>query len=293
VNPDTSTTGPWIQLPIPLQGELYVRYGEPGSVSVESLTGKAGARYVDLGTTSEQAGTLPAASAGLTEADVQAIVQRVLQEELARYKQAAGDSSSLYDAALVDRLETRLNVRIDALERRLEDQVDRAAPRVASPTLPPVIIRQPESQPQTTGVTNDNGRIARSTMRNERVGILPITGFSVNNSPQFIVGLRGDLRSSSRAIRFLPELTLGFGEGRTSYTLSANAAYPFNIAIGSLQPYIGAGVGFARVNDFKLVFNTFIGAQRSFGLGSFFGEFYTMDFFNENRVIFGYRVNIW
>lgn len=283
VPPGTNATGPWVQFPVPTQGELYVRYGQPGSVSVESLTGEAEVRYVDQGLN----GTLPAVSTGLTGADVQAIVQRVLQEELARDRQATGDSSTLHEAVLMNGLERRLNTRINELERRLEDRIERAEHPVSSATQPSVILRPPPAPV----VINDRGEVVTSRSRRELVGILPLTGFNLSNPQQVLLGVRGDIRIPGRAIRFLPEMTMGFGEENTSYTISTNAAYPFNIEVGRFRPYIGAGVGFAKVNDFELVLNTFIGAERIFSAGSFFGEYYTLDFFNESRILVGYRVN--
>ena len=86
---------------------------------------------------------------------------------------------------------------------------------------------------------------------------------------RFTSGLRGDVLLAYRGFYALDDKTFeaDYHANITSTTLMVNGYYDFTV--GSVRPYIGAGIGLARnetdtlVQDFRLGFaNTFAGASR-------------------------------
>lgn len=278
----------WVSLPVPQEGELYVRYGRPGGVSVESLTGDA--VVVDPVTGAILSGLAPAQgaapggnaesgsqTAGLTPEQLQAIVQQAVRAELSQLTSAGEPGATpLLEATMIERLTQRLEERIAEMERRLEQRLQEMSARPApTPSEPaPVVITQ---EPTTTG----NGLQA----------LYPLTGVNLSNPQQVLIGIRAELRNSATGpMRLMPELILGYGEDN-SRALNLNVATPTKWTFfDTYQPYVGAGIGFVSGDRLEAVLNVLAGVERSFGFGSLFGEFMTLDFFDQNRLLFGYRV---
>ncbi len=298
-NARPETPQDWVTFPVPREGELYVRYGKPGAVSVESMTGDTPTILMDTGTglvplapgaTGTPAAGAPttgaAATPALSAAEIQAIVQQVLQAELARINMTPGQSG-LNDAALLNQMEDRLNSRFETLERRLEDRVNRMEQQ---PT--------PVATPAGIPVTDTAATPSESNISFEAA--MPLLGYNFDSPSQALFGFRADIRNPSwGAFRFYPEIILGTGDkndnGRkrkTSLSINANVVRPLETSIfATVRPYVGAGLGFETVTQAELVFNLLVGAERTLGPGAVFGEYVSVDFFNRNRLLFGYRVN--
>lgn len=257
----------WVTIPMPDQGELYVRYGEPAEgppstgretpvVVVDPATGRA--TYVG------SQGEGPSAES-LRAGDVERIVREVLRREL----QATGATSDF--AVTSDPLsptERTLLARIEELERRLAERqadvrpVDRTS-LVASPSTPGYEI----------------------------AGVTPFAGFGLSRDQIGVVGIRADIRSRSLAsASFLPELAIAAGTGGMSFGLNGNVAFPFGVTIGSIRPYAGIGLGLVTTGGSQLVFNLLAGAEQAGLYGRAFVEYMSQDFFELNRFVIGYRI---
>ncbi|QXD16857.1 porin family protein [Rhodocaloribacter litoris] len=263
----------WVTLPVPTEGELYVRYGRPGGVSVESLTGDAllidpltGAVVSGM-TLPDSLQALPAGS-GLTPEQLQVLVRQAVQAELART--GVEGAPAPLDAAAIDQLARRFENRLAEVEQRLQRRMETLEARQQQP---PVVI--PETQ-EVTGT--------------ELHAIYPMTGFNLNNPQQVLLGVRVDFRrGTTGALRFLPELVFGFGEN-DSQAINFNVAYPLRLDLfGTFEPYAGAGLGFISADRFEAALNLLVGVERPFNFGTLFGEYLTVDFFDQNRLLFGYR----
>ena len=169
----------WITVPVPREGELYLRFGKPGGVTMETVDGDALQYFYDpvtgeiitrtAGTAAAPklaAGTRPAPAApatqaparsdtaaarvsGLTSAQFESMMRKAMQDESTR-QQARRDSTD----AMIRRLQASLDSRITAMDSKMEQQrvdfgrqlaeTQRVAAQSAA-TPPPT--SQPASQP--------------------------------------------------------------------------------------------------------------------------------------------------
>ena len=274
--PESAVGGRWVTIPMPQQGELYVRYGEPAEgppgsagdapvVYVDPATGRA--TYVGGTQDGRAAGeSIDAAADGEIDAgDIERIVRDVLRREL----RATGTTTDLtLGDAPTSESERRLLARIEELERRLADrQADLRAPDRSSP----LTVRQAPGY--------------------QFAGVTPFVGFGLSSDQIGVFGIRADVRSRSLAsASFLPELAMAVGTDGLSFALNANAAFPLGISIGSLRPYAGLGLGLITTGGSELVFNLLAGVERADSFGRVFVEYMNQDFFALNRFVIGYRI---
>jgi hypothetical protein len=127
------------------------------------------------------------------------------------------------------------------------------------------------------------------------MGALPFLGARLGEgADQALIGVRADFRLPGRSVRFWPEAAIGIGS-ESSINVLANLALPLEEVELPAQPYVGAGVGVVTDDGLfsgaDLVLNTFAGFEYTFANGaSTFAEFSTLDFFDFNRILVGYRL---
>ena len=262
----SSLSGRSITVPVPEHGEIHLRFGETSAGEGEVVT------Y----------GVPPQANGrNLTAQEIREIVRETLSNQLQGI-----DSDNLDVQRLTDRL--------DRLEDRLEDRIDEAS------RLRLELLR---SRDDVTVIEREDGqtsvRVERSTTPHTLWGrdlesVLPFTGFRLGEGPeQLLIGVRGDYRSPGGGwFRLMPEAALGFGGG-TSINLAANAAVPIgNRYVPPYRPYAGLGIGLVSesgLSGLELGWNLLAGAEYPFRFGVAFAEFNTLNFFDFNRLMIGYR----
>lgn len=309
-----------ITIPIPEQGELYIRYGEPGGVQIGEFADVPPQEAPALVARETAADT---ARAGLSEAEVRAAIREALREALADQ-----DAAALTDAdaaALERRIEDRIADRIGGslrsddgvsaaevarIERRLEDRMDDQLRQIRA-----LLLRQSRQQgsetivvdtPGPTGfapVAGDSTAVARprttvvTTGRPAFYGsaftFSPTVGTHFGRGPEtFVVGARAEY-ATGPSLRYLPELLVGV-TGDRFFSGSLDLAYGVPFApYGS--PYVRGGVGLvnyaAEADDTRttLMFNVGLGADLRYGVGRFFVDFTTGNLGRFNRLTGGYR----
>ncbi|PAP75210.1 hypothetical protein [Rubrivirga marina] len=310
-----------VTIPLPEQGELYVRYGPPGGV----LIGDGGMVQGDALTTGDAA----VATSGLDEAEVRTIIRESLRESLAAQGDAPltegdlGDLERSIENRIADRVAGRLTApsgasdsRIAALERRQDDLLDEIrALRVELATQPqqPVVVRQPaapgDDADQDVAVITPTPRPAVPPTRavlGPSFQISPTAGFGLGAGPDgILVGARVDY-ATGRSFHYVPELLVTIG-GRRS--VSANADVAFDVPSGGFadvgSPYVRTGLGLVsyggsdeipatfdeEVDDggTTLTFNLGLGADLEAGGGRLFVDFTTGNLGRFNRLTAGYR----
>jgi hypothetical protein len=270
----------FVSIPIPTEGEIYLRYGPASGSRV------AGA---------------PGAAATLDDAALERLRQQILADleprlrgmlaeerqemaELVRRELAAAANGMDPDA------ERRLLERIDAVVAlRVRDELALAGAAPAAPAAPAAAAPAP--------------RADRFTPRLR--GLRPYLGGNLDRPRQFVAGARldlGPLDAARPAVRLMPEAALGLGQGGASMMLSANVAYEAaRLRVGgvALQPYGYAGAGLFYLADpprgrtgTEAVVNFGYGAllpvpNRS--RGEFFIEHQGVDLFDLNRLLIGLR----
>ncbi|MCA0268547.1 MAG: autotransporter outer membrane beta-barrel domain-containing protein [Bacteroidetes bacterium] len=258
-----------ISIPVPERGEIYIRYGDPVAAETQS--------NAPIVIAAE--GVLPSAtgSGTLSQADVAAIVRAELERQQGNTSRNTSTEQALRTLQATN---AALLARLAALEGRL------SISSTTTSATPSVVIVD------SAGVVRDAdeggllwGRQYYSTM--------PFLGFRTGGGVnQAIVGIRGDFRlPSGSGMRFMPEVGIGVGDG-VSIQAFANTAWSFP-RLSVFVPYAGIGAGLKTNDGLKgagLAINLLAGVEVPLKNGWGFVEYSTLDFFDVNRGLIGYRL---
>lgn len=260
-----------VSIPVPEEGEIYIRYGPPAGTVTEPLPG---GRVAVLDTTASQV-----QSGAITPNEIRRIVRETVRAELADFDAAAADADA------IQRIEQRINARLDDVARR----VDRISLR--QPSTPSVVVDRRTDAERVT-VVEERGRPAAPGL----IATSPFIGMTAGDATSFNIGIRGDYRSEF--LRFLdwhPEFAIGFGTGGYAYNINLHGVYSFDF-LSVVTPYAGLGFGILGFNEppedvsgVQLLFNTVAGAEFSYGNARLFIEYAAMDIGDFHRMVFGYR----
>lgn len=278
-----------VTIPIPREGEIYLRYGPAGDARVAP----AGAASVAV----EGAPPLDEAALERLRRDIVADLQPALRglDPAAREEVAAIVRREI-DAARPapdPEAERRLMERIDAVVAlRVREELARAGvPEDSGAVLVPLPA---PAAPDTV-----------TARFQPRFGALrPYAGGNLDRPRQFVAGVRLDLGPFDAArpqVRLVPEAALGIGQSGTSVLLAANVAYegtPLRVRSAAVQPYGYVGAGFLFLGN-PAPTRPKTEAVVNFGYGvfapipnwnaEFFLEHQGIDLFDLNRVLVGVR----
>jgi hypothetical protein len=262
-----------ITLPVPTVGELYVRYGSAGAVSIRS-------------------------GQPLTAADSAA-------------QRSALDSARVAAMNATDR-EAAMNRRIDSIvtARVNERTGNQPAPSTTTIVIPgaaaPVVVPQVAPASTPPQIVVDQPRYSWTGNSNS-TGLMVYSALTFTNAAQISLGGRfdlGPLGGGTSPFHFVPEIAIGGGSGGRSTMIVANAEYMFGKFLVSnrmLQPHIIAGVGLLNFSNrvgshdgLEGVINVGYGVSIPFKSGTTSGkvpvltlEHQGIDFFQLNRLLVG------
>jgi hypothetical protein len=265
-----------VTIPLPERGELYVRYGDPGGVQIESVYEGADAAPV------RPAG--PAAASGaLSEAQIRAVVRQTLREALAD-RAVSGQSVTPADVDAIerrveDRIVAQLGTRLrtdngvtaadlarieERLEDRLGDQIDELRELLIlqqqglrdSRRRPVIIERDDDGEIDEDVVEeiieDDERAFVGDDVEVDLVtetapasfALSPAGGFAFGRGPEnLLVGLHAEY-ATTESYRYIPEVLIGVGSRRS---FVANADVAFDIPASGLEqygrPYVRTGIG--------------------------------------------------
>lgn len=308
-----------IELPVPEVGEIYVRIGESagsGETSVETsyappvIVPPSGGAAVAASPQQQQPQQQSVAGAGstlsrdeiagivrqemgragqdtaLSRDEIANIVERTVRNELANAPNADVDQAARN--AQIRQLEEQISNMRDDLDDELDDFEERQRLRESRRPSEVVVEDGGDEEDQITTVSS------RSAYAPNR--IVPVAGFAFGDGQRFLIGVRGDYGSdigSDAGFRFMPEASVGFGDG-VGLDLLANLVYDFDqdlignyFGSNDFAPYVGAGVGVA--SETGLGVNLLGGLEYDTSSGSLFLEYSTVSFFDYNRVLIGIR----
>lgn len=274
-------------IPVPKEGELYIRYGKPGGVSIQNFPTEGNFLF-DAQQRPEQppqkAGESPAL--GRLEDKLEGLSRQI--EEQARLKAVEEQKAreSLAMKGLEDKLEglsiqveeqARLKAveeqkageslaakQLEASSGRVEDQALMSRLQSIEEQLGQMgqLLREAEAKPATTTATAPEPEEEKAPVRQNLAkeisgrlgfeGVSFLTGVSLNPDPaQFLLGIRGDYGSIlGGSVQVTHELTLGFGGSTTSYQLSLNGRVPLSTyKFEPIRPYLGLGFGVLAFTD--------------------------------------------
>ncbi len=278
----------WMTVPVPVVGEVILRYGVTPADSTHMSTSMPGVSTEEL--------------RRLIREELQRDSSTVSPQSAAtggRVERQAMDSTALGVTQLSRAEQARL-ARIEEMEAELQRRLDAMQPLEVerrNATTPPTAAPAPARRTTTDSIA-DAGiasvpvfqRFGQATSRDLR----PFAGFGGGNDLQGVLSLRADLGplSPGSGFRFAPELALGFGGGSTSVLALANVQYPFGSIGGNaaIRPYVTLGGGVFSPS--VLAVNTAVGA--SFALGSqrtsplyTFVELQGLNLFDYTRLMIG------
>ncbi|MFO7652395.1 MAG: hypothetical protein R6X25_01080 [Candidatus Krumholzibacteriia bacterium] len=270
---------PQVTIPVPALGEIYVRYGQPGGVRVESrfegretaVPGRPGATEPGIAPPDGSDPTRPSAPAQLDEEALRQVIRQELEAGRAAEQEApspsaqqptqpaappvqqqpppagAAEAGGTYSGLTTDQqlelLERRLAERIDErIDDRLDDRVDDLERRQRRE--PAVVVQQPrEAEPRAVTTTAGDGGRADLGLRT----LETVLGANLDEPEQMIVGARADLGpvGGDPRLRLVPQLDLGFFSDATSVLAAANLRYELGDLqwSGSVAPYVMFGAG--------------------------------------------------
>ncbi|MEW5767270.1 MAG: outer membrane beta-barrel protein [bacterium] len=308
-----------ITIPVPKEGELYIRYGKPSGVSIQNFPPE-GSFVFDVQQRPEQppqkAGEFPVLER--LEEKIEGLSRRL--EEQARLK--AVEEQEARESQAMERLEGKL----EGLSRQVEEQRAREYPAAKQLETPAVraedqalmsklqsieeqldqigqLLGEAEAMPPIAPEEEKapGRRPAEKEISGRRglEGASFLIGVNLNPDPaQFLLGIRGDYGSIlGGSVQVIPEFTLGFGGSTTSYQLSLNGRIPLSThRFEPIRPYLGAGLGVLAFTEapedlkgIQATFNLLFGAEREYMNGKLFVEYTNMNFFEINRLHTGYR----
>lgn len=283
-----------MEIPIPENGEIYIRFGDgavetaAAPVVIATPQGLAVAGQPAQGQTAAQPGT-----AVSTEEQVAQVVRQTLAADSARIaNQRIGVDglvqreldARLREERASDELTARLEARIAELEGRLASQI--AAGNANNSGGTTVVVDE--------GSSNSGFSLTRVGSR--RISnVYPVFGVRTGeDKTQAQFAIRGEYRTPTRTgAIFVPEVGFGFADG-VSLSLLGNFFFQNERNFGrGLQPYYGVGGGLLTRDGFSgtgLALNLAIGADYPVGPGAFVGEVSTLDLFQYTRVLVGYKL---
>ncbi len=285
----SNLSGQTLTIPVPEEGEIYIRFGSAAGAAVEPPL--YAPPTVVMAGMAPQPQMLPRMMApgdsvlagGLTAAQIRQIVRQAVAEQPRAGLTAEEFNTSLRQ--MEDRLERRIARESNRLRAEMQEQ-----PRE-------VRVLTPEGQPVAPADTAARApsSLMQTFAQRQLVSVLPFIGVRLGESTnQFLIGARADYRFPGKKYWFVPEAALGFSSDGVALSALGNVVYPLGNVLSQVRPYVGAGAGFVTdsgLSGLDLTLNLLAGAEYSLVNGmTFFGEFSTLDFFDFNRVLLGYRL---
>ncbi|MBW3573083.1 MAG: hypothetical protein KY467_18460, partial [Gemmatimonadetes bacterium] len=262
----------FVTIPVPREGEIYLRYGPSDSSAVR--------RGPEPGAAAVTAGQMEALRRQVL-ADLEPLLRELMAAERIELREMVRDELRRIGAAgLTPEAEQRL---VENLEARVALRVqERLRPADAAP------------RPVRTGFS--------PRLREWRA----YTGGNLDRPRQFLLGGRldlGPLNPRNPSLRVVPELAAGGGQGGMSVLLATNVQLDlasFRVGRAPLQPYAYGGLGFLVLTDpnpgraereavLNLGYGVNFPVPRRDGGPRLFVEHQGIDLFDLNRLLIGIR----
>lgn len=274
-----------VTIPIPREGEIYLRYGPAGESRGPAATAVAADASVDdaaLARLRRQiVADLEPLLRGMAAADREEVAGIVRRE----IERSRGPLAAEEEQRLLERIDAVVALRVREELARVAPAGDTSLALVPAPAPAAADSAPPRFQP--------------------RFGALrPYAGGNLDRPRQFVAGVRLDLGPIDPArpqVRLVPEAALGIGQAGNSVMLAANVAYeatPLSVRGAAVQPYGYVGAGFLFLGN-PAPTRPKTEAVVNFGYGlfapvpnwpaEFFLEHQGIDLFDLNRVLVGVR----
>ncbi len=279
----------FVTLPVPVEGEIYIRYGQAGGVDIQSRNLSTTPPVVSTSVVAPAATPLVADStADSTSAEA---MRQVVRDELA----ASGATATGITAADLAAMETRLNARIDQSVSTSLAAAGITGAAAGAATQGTDTPGAGADTPYAEGAAPDSSRQDSGwALRGSRI----YAGADVDDPTQFLVGGRLNLGRFIKPLPFdlMPEATFGWGDSLTTSYLALNLLLKLGDNPKSVNVYLVGGFGLLLVkpengaSTSDGVFSPGAGLSVPLGKLRVFGEYQGLDWFDRNRVLVGFRL---
>ncbi|MDM7914756.1 MAG: hypothetical protein QUU85_05740 [Candidatus Eisenbacteria bacterium] len=292
-----------MMVPVPDQGEIYIRFGEPGAVDILSTLTTSD---TEGGTTITRGSSASTAMSGMMEHPMPGMAQPQPQAQ-SQPPQPPPSSPGLTRAEVdemissrIGTLEDRLLSRLDRLDERISETASAENRTPATSTVP-----APEASSGETGNRPTSGVEERQPSFSTSG---PSTGWSVHSLEgytglnleepvQGLIGGRVNLGpvTPRSSFQFLPELAIGLFN-HSSFMLAGNLRYDLGTWGGdfALTPYLQGGLGILSFSEkpedrdqTQAVLNLSYGFRKDFRNFTGFMEHQGVDLFSLQRLLIG------
>lgn len=115
-------------------------------------------------------------------------------------------------------------------------------------------------------------------------------GFNTGGATTVNIGARLHYDIINSPLEFMPEIYIGFGNS-TSFGVSGNIVYPISIESEKFVPYVGAGLGFARIDsNLRGNYNLILGTHLPFIHENLSVDYTIRNLFKYNQLAVTYRL---
>jgi len=272
VSPRSNVSGQTVTIPVPETGEIYIRFGDSPAAAPYAPSPVV----TDEETTAREVSPTPEGAPADSAAQVRLLTPEQVEEIVSRVTGALPEQEAFTASELAETLR-QMEAR---MERHITREMDRMRERDLAVTVP-----APADTTERRGILGTFGKPRLAALQ-------PHLGLRMGGESQFLLGVRGDVRFSRLGFRVLPEAGLGISD-QVSIAVLGNAAWDIR-SVGPLDFYGGPGIGFfvdKSFSEFELVLNLLVGTEfYVWGTSRFFAEFSTLDLFDVNRLMLGYRL---
>ena len=200
------------------------------------------------------------------------------------------------DTGKTSELSEKILNEIDDLNRKIE----RISSQVAndSKKAQTVVITPSEKTKSDTYITSldDKGNIVskEKITTSDQTFIYKnsaaMVGLNVGGATTTNLGVRLFYDIKNLPLEFMPEIYIGAGS-RTSFGFSGNVIYTFTINSDKVVPYVGLGLGLARINkEFRGNYNVILGTQLPFISENLSVDYTMRNSFDYNQLAVTYRL---
>ncbi len=293
-----------IAIPVPVEGEIYIRYGQPGGVNINSKNQSSNQPAASDKKDAKDTGEKKDAKKNDDQSQLldPEELRSIIREELAQSE--AADFGGLTSEQQMELLERRLDERLEARVNQRVNERLAAAGAAGSESPSTIIVSGSGDKPETIKVdadgnveTIDSGSNYKWSFRGYRF----FSGVGIDDPEQFVLGTRinlGPLTENSK-FHLVPELSFGFGSDLTSTMIAANLQWDFKTVSekGDWSPYISTGPAWLNFSGDEgdgsdLYLNAAYGLTYDLGRFTGFAEHQGIGFFDHNRILAGLKFKL-
>ncbi len=203
------------------------------------------------------------------------------------------------DDKMISELSTQIQLQLDDLNRRMErisDRVDNQNDKGQTIVVAPGANERNTTPDAYITTIDETGKVL-STQKAMNVDPTlwynyssAMLGLNVGGATTVNFGVRLHYDINNTDLEFMPEIYIGLGD-KTSFGLSGNLIYPISIQNDKVAPYVGVGLGLARIDrNLRGNYNVILGTKLPFINENLSVDYTMRNTFDYNQLAVTYRL---